>query len=158
MDKILDAVKEDLNKNLVTFKPGDTISVGVKVFEGDKSRVQIFQGVVIAISSGSGTSKTFTVRKISNGVGVERIFPLHSPNLDSIKILKKGKVRRAKLYYLRGRKGKAAKIRELSSLDMVGCCSPVSTLVIGYCLRVLSFLVSESYICNGCKNKFHTPL
>ena len=115
MDKILDAVKEDLNKNLVTFKPGDTISVGVKVFEGDKSRVQIFQGVVIAISSGSGTSKTFTVRKISNGVGVERIFPLHSPNLDSIKILKKGKVRRAKLYYLRGRKGKAAKIRELSN-------------------------------------------
>lgn len=112
MDKILDAVKEDLNKNLVTFKPGDTISVGVKVFEGDKSRVQIFQGVVIAISSGSGTSKTFTVRKISNGVGVERTFQTHSPLIGSIKVKRKGDVRQAKLYYLRKLTGRAARIKE----------------------------------------------
>ena len=88
------------------------MNVGVKVVEGSKSRIQNFEGVVIAISSGGGLDKTFTVRKISNGVGVERIFPLHSPNIDSIKVLKKGKVRRAKLYYLRELKGKAARIKE----------------------------------------------
>jgi large subunit ribosomal protein L19 len=103
-------IKEDLPK----FRAGDTVSVGVRVIEGEKSRTQIFKGVVIAISSGEGSSKTFTVRKISNGVGVERIFPLHSPNIDKIEILKRGKVRRAKLYYLRERKGKAAKIKELN--------------------------------------------
>ena len=107
---IQDQVKEDIP----SFKAGDTVSVGVKVIEGEKSRVQIFKGVVIAISSGEGASKTFTVRKISNGVGVERIFPLHSPNLDSIEIIKRGKVRRAKLYYLRERKGRAAKIKEIN--------------------------------------------
>ena len=115
MNRISDSIKNDINDKVSKFKSGDTVAVGVKVIEGDKSRIQIFEGVVIAISSGSGTSKTFTVRKISNGVGVERIFPLHSPNLDSIKVLKKGKVRRAKLYYLRARKGKAAKIKELSN-------------------------------------------
>jgi len=88
------------------------VNVGVKVVEGSKSRIQNFEGVVIAISSGGGLDKTFTVRKISNGVGVERIFPLNSPNIDSIKVLKKGKVRRAKLYYLRELKGKAARIKE----------------------------------------------
>jgi len=107
---IQDQIKEDIP----SFKAGDTVSVGVKVIEGEKSRVQIFKGVVIAISSGEGASKTFTVRKISNGVGVERIFPLHSPNLDTIEIIKRGKVRRAKLYYLRERKGKAAKIKEIN--------------------------------------------
>ena len=115
MNKILDSIKNDINDKITDFKSGDTVAVGVKVIEGEKSRIQMFEGVVIAISSGGGTSKTFTVRKISNGVGVERIFPLHSPNLDSIKVLKKGKVRRAKLYYLRDRKGKAAKIKELSN-------------------------------------------
>ena len=111
MDKILEATKDELKANLVKFKAGDTVSVGVKVTEGNRSRIQLFDGVVIAKSAGSGTSKTFTVRKISNGVGVERIFPYHSPIIDSIKVLKKGKVRRAKLYYLRNLKGKAARIK-----------------------------------------------
>ena len=111
MDKILKATKNDLKTDIVDFKAGDTISVGVKVTEGNRSRIQLFDGVVISKSSGSGLSKTFTVRKISNGVGVERIFPFHSPIIDSIKVLKKGKVRRAKLYYLRNLKGKAARIK-----------------------------------------------
>ena len=113
MNKVHDSTKNDLKDNLPNFRAGDTVSLGVKVVEGNTSRIQQFEGTVIAISSGSGTSKTFTVRKISNGVGVERIFPYHSPNLDSIKVLKRGKVRRAKLYYLRDRIGKAAKIKEL---------------------------------------------
>ncbi len=111
MDKILNATQDSLKTDVVDFKAGDTISVGVKVIEGNRSRVQLFDGVVIAKSSGAGTSKTFTVRKISNGVGVERIFPYHSPMIDSVKVLKKGKVRRAKLYYLRNLKGKAARIK-----------------------------------------------
>ena len=112
MDKILQATKNSLKTDMVDFKPGDTVSVGVTVKEGNRSRVQLFDGVVIAKSAGSGTSKTFTVRKISNGVGVERIFPFHSPNLDYIKVVKHGKVRRAKIYYLRNLKGKAARIKE----------------------------------------------
>ena len=111
MDKILKATQDSLKSDVVNFKPGDTISVGVKVIEGNRSRVQLFDGVVISQSAGSGTSKTFTVRKISNGIGVERIFPYHSPIIDSVKVLKKGKVRRAKLYYLRNLKGKAARIK-----------------------------------------------
>ena len=112
MDKIYNAVKDKLRKDIPEFSSGDKISVGVKVVEGDRSRIQIFEGIVIAISSGSNISKTFTVRKISNGVGVERIFPLHSPNIENIKVLKKGKVRRAKLYYIRKRKGKSSRIKE----------------------------------------------
>ena len=113
MNKILDSMQNDIKQDIPEFKSGDTVSVGVKVIEGEKSRIQIFKGLVIAISAGSGMGKTFTVRKISNGVGVERIFPLHSPNLDSIDVVKKGKVRRAKLYYLRNRQGKAAKVKEI---------------------------------------------
>ena len=112
MDKITNAISEYLNDNIPNFKSGDTINVGVKVIEGEKSRIQNFEGVVIAKSAGSGMDKTFTIRKISNGVGVERIFPLNSPNIDSIKVIKKGKVRRAKLYYLRDLKGKASRIKE----------------------------------------------
>jgi len=112
MDKVSNAVSEYLKDDIPAFRSGDTVNVGVKVIEGNKSRVQNFEGVVIAISSGGGMDKTFTVRKISNGVGVERIFPINSPNVDSIKVLKKGKVRRAKLYYLRELKGKAARIKE----------------------------------------------
>ena len=115
MNKILDSMQDDIKQDIPEFKSGDTVSVGVKVIEGEKSRIQIFKGLVIAISAGSGMSKTFTVRKVSNGVGVERIFPLHSPNLDSIDVVKKGKVRRAKLYYLRSRKGKAARVKEKAS-------------------------------------------
>ena len=112
MDKVLQATKNDLKTDLPQFQSGDTVSVGVKVIEGTRSRVQTFEGVVIAISAGGGINKTFTVRKISNGVGVERIFPFHSPNIDTIKVIKRGKVRRAKLYYLRNLKGKAARIKE----------------------------------------------
>ena len=93
------------------FKPGDTVRVHVRVVEGDKQRIQVFQGVVIA-RRGGGTRETFTVRKISGGIGVERIFPLHSPNVDKIEVMRRGRVRRAKLYYLRGRTGKAARIAE----------------------------------------------
>ena len=110
--KIIQATYGDIRKDLPQFNSGDTISVGYRVIEGNRSRVQIFEGVVIKISSGHGLDKTFTVRKISGGVGVERIFPFHSPNIESIKVLKEGKVRRAKLYYLRGLKGKATRIKD----------------------------------------------
>jgi len=93
------------------FRPGDTVSVHVRVTEGDKERIQVFQGVVIA-RRGGGTRENFTVRKISGGIGVERIFPLHSPVIDKIDVVRRGKVRRAKLYYLRGLRGKAARILE----------------------------------------------
>ncbi len=93
------------------FKAGDTIKVYIKVKEGDKERTQVYQGVVIAIR-GSGNGKTFTVRKISFGIGVERIFPYASPSIEKIEIVKKGRVRRAKLYYLRKLKGKAARLKE----------------------------------------------
>ncbi len=112
MNNITNSIIDDLRKDLPNFKSGDTVEVDVKVVEGDKSRIQTFKGVVIAISAGHGLDKTFTVRKISNGVGVERIFPFHSPNIDEIKLIKEGKVRRAKLYYLRDLKGKAARIKE----------------------------------------------
>ena len=112
MNKVMNSVSEYVRNDLPSFKSGDTINIGVKVVEGNKSRVQSFEGVVIAKSSGGGMDKTFTVRKISNGVGVERIFPINSPNIESIKVIKKGKVRRAKLYYLRNLKGKAARIKE----------------------------------------------
>tara|TARA_B100000212_G_scaffold72050_1_gene50806 strand:- start:2215 stop:2559 length:345 start_codon:yes stop_codon:yes gene_type:complete len=112
MNNITNSIIDDLRKDLPNFKSGDTVEVDVKVVEGDKSRIQTFKGVVIAISAGHGLDKTFTVRKISNGVGVERIFPFHSPNIDEIKLVKEGKVRRAKLYYLRDLKGKAARIKE----------------------------------------------
>ena len=113
MDNINESIKSELKTDLPKFRAGDTVSVGVKVIEGGNSRIQLFDGVVISISAGDHLSKTFTVRKISNGVGVERIFPFHSPTVDSIKVVKKGKVRRAKLYYLRSRKGKAARIKTL---------------------------------------------
>ena len=112
MNKVMNSVSKYVRDDLPSFKSGDTINIGVKVVEGDKSRVQSFEGVVIAKSSGGGMDKTFTVRKISNGVGVERIFPINSPNIESIKVIRKGKVRRAKLYYLRNLKGKAARIKE----------------------------------------------
>ena len=94
------------------FKPGDTINVHVKIKEGNKERVQQFQGTVIQRKSRGTNGESFTVRKISNGVGVERIFPLVSPTIDKIELVKEGKVRRAKLYYLKGRQGKAARIKE----------------------------------------------
>ncbi len=112
MDKIREANKDLLRNDFPNFRSGDTISVGMKITEGSRSRVQTFEGVVISISSGGGMDKSFTIRKISNGVGVEKIVPYHSPKIDSIKVLKKGKVRRAKLYYMRNLSGKAARIKE----------------------------------------------
>jgi len=94
------------------FKPGDTINVHVKIKEGSKERIQQFQGTVIQRRGAGTNGESFTVRKISNGVGVERIFPLVSPSIDKVDLIKVGKVRRAKLYYLKGRQGKAARIRE----------------------------------------------
>jgi large subunit ribosomal protein L19 len=100
-----------LRDDVPNFRPGDTLKVHVKVVEGNRSRVQVFQGVVIR-RSGDGVRETFTVRKISFGVGVERTFPVHSPVIDRIELITRGDVRRAKLYYLRGLRGKAAKIKE----------------------------------------------
>lgn len=102
---------EYLKKDLPDFKPGDTVKVQVRVIEGDKERLQAFQGVVLQ-RKGQGLSSTFTVRKISGGIGVERIFPLHSPNIAKITVVRKGMVRRAKLFYLRKLTGKAAKVQE----------------------------------------------
>ena len=98
-------------KEIPHFQPGDPVQVNVKVKEGERSRVQAYEGVCIA-RNGGGLNQSFTVRKISYGEGVERVFPLYSPNLDSIKVVRKGKVRRAKLYYLRDRRGKSARIAE----------------------------------------------
>ena len=108
----INEIKHNLKTNVPAFKAGDTVRVKVKVVEGDNERIQAFDGVVIA-RKGSGIGETFTVRKISFGVGVERIFPIHSPRVDSIEVLKIGKVRRAKLNYLRDRIGKSAKVKEL---------------------------------------------
>src|SRR3954466_873122 len=100
-----------LAKDLPEFGPGDTVIVNVKVKEGERARVQAYEGVCIA-RSGGGLNESFTVRKISYGEGVERVFPVHSPNIDSIKVVRRGAVRRAKLYYLRDRRGKSARIAE----------------------------------------------
>ena len=108
---LLEAVEEGFKKNVTDFNIGDTVRISVKVVEGDKERIQPFEGVVIS-RRGGGTRETFMVRKVSFGIGIERIFPLHSPVVDKIEVLKRGRVRRAKLYYLRGKKGKAAKIKE----------------------------------------------
>lgn len=102
----------ELGKDIPDFAPGDTIRVGYKVTEGTRTRVQNYEGVCISRRGGSNLSASFTVRKISFGEGVERIFPLHSPNIDAITVVRRGKVRRAKLYYLRQRRGKSARIAE----------------------------------------------
>lgn len=101
-----------LGKDIPDFSAGDTVRVGYKVTEGTRSRVQAYEGVVIARNGGGGIGASFTVRKISFGEGVERVFPLHSPNIESITVVRRGKVRRAKLYYLRERRGKSARIVE----------------------------------------------
>ena len=111
MNKVDNVTKDLLKKNIPDFAPGDTISMDIRVVEGEKERVQRYQGVVIARKHG-GIEETITVRKISNGIGVERIFPIHSPMVASIKVIRRGKVRRAKLHYLRSLTGKAARIRE----------------------------------------------
>ena len=108
----LDALDaQSLRSDIPDFRPGDTLKVHVRVIEGSRERTQVFQGVVIR-RQGSGVRETFTVRKVSFGIGVERTFPLHSPNIDKIEVASRGVVRRAKLYYLRDLRGKAARIRE----------------------------------------------
>jgi large subunit ribosomal protein L19 len=109
---VIDAIeREQLRTDIPSFKPGDTVRVHVKVIEGEKERIQVFEGVVLRKSAGANRA-TFTVRKVSYGVGVERTFPLHSPRLDKIDVVTRGQVRRAKLYYLRKLSGKAARIEE----------------------------------------------
>src|ERR1700693_2125724 len=111
MHPFIDTQKEWLRDNIPAFRAGDTLRVNVRVREGDKERIQAFEGVCIA-KRGSGVSETFTVRKISNGIGVERIFPVHSPMIGEILVVRRGRARRAKLYYLRHLTGKATRIRE----------------------------------------------
>ncbi|MDR0298798.1 MAG: 50S ribosomal protein L19 [Streptococcaceae bacterium] len=111
---LIDSINaSQLRTDLPDFRPGDTVKVHAKVVEGTRERIQIFEGVVIA-RQGSGISETYTVRKISSGVGVERIFPLHTPRVEKIEVTRRGAVRRAKLYYLRNLQGKAARIKEAS--------------------------------------------
>ena len=105
-------VKTDPNPNIPRFGPGDTVRVNFRIREGDRERVQAFQGVVIRLQNGKGPEANFTVRRISAGIGIERIFPLHSPLIDSLEVTRRGSVRRAKLYYLRGLQGRAARIKE----------------------------------------------
>jgi large subunit ribosomal protein L19 len=111
MEIIKQLEKEHMRLDLPSFIPGDTVKVHVKIKEGEKERIQAFQGVVISKSKG-GARASFTVRKVSYGVGVERIFPLHSPVIDKIEVVTRGRVRRAKIYYLRKLRGKAARIKE----------------------------------------------
>lgn len=118
MDPIGIVEAKEKRANLPEFRPGDTIKVSVKVKEGDKERIQVFQGVVISLRRGSLRS-TFTVRKVTDGVGVERIFPMHSPNIGKIEVVQHGRTRRARLYYLRERKGKAARLKREESRTKV---------------------------------------
>ncbi len=115
MDDLIKYVEQEYaekKKSFPDFAPGDTVNVHVKIREGNKERVQQFQGTVIQRRNKGGNGETFTVRKVSNGIGVERIFPIISPNIEKVEVLRRGKVRRARLFYLRGRRGKAARIKE----------------------------------------------
>ncbi|MDX2438520.1 MAG: 50S ribosomal protein L19 [Acidobacteriota bacterium] len=111
MDLIREVTQEYLRTDMPDFRPGDNVKVHVRLKEGEKERIQIFEGLVIARKHG-GVSETFTVRKISSGIGVERTFPLHSPSVSQIEVSRRGRVRRAKLYYIRNLRGKAARIKE----------------------------------------------
>ena len=110
MDALKLIAQDSLKAEKPSFEIGDTVKVDVKIREGERERIQVFEGTVIA-KRGSGVSETFTVRRVSYGIGVERTFPLHSPRVDHIEVIRKGKVARAKLYYLRNRQGKAAKVK-----------------------------------------------
>ena len=112
LNLVNEITKDQLRTDIPEFRPGCTVRVDVKIKEGDKSRIQAFEGLVIA-KKGSGSAETFTVRKMSSGVGVERTFPLHSPIIVKITVVRRGKVRRSKLFYLRGLSGKAARIKEI---------------------------------------------
>jgi large subunit ribosomal protein L19 len=116
MDLQRAVVTSQLRTDLPGFRSGDTVRVHVKIKEGDKYRIQIFEGVVIAHKN-NGISSTFTVRKVSSGYGIERIFPVHSPIVEKLEVVKSGKVRRSRLYYLRGRRGKAARLKEVGRTE-----------------------------------------
>lgn len=111
MDALKTITEGQLKADALVFKIGDTVKVHVKIREGERERIQVFEGTIIA-RKGSGVSSTFTVRRVSYGVGVERVFPVHSPNVAKVEVVRSGKVRRSKLYYLRDRVGKAAKLKE----------------------------------------------
>ena len=110
--KLIEQENNELRAGIPEFKAGDTVNVHVKIKEGNKERIQQYQGTVIQRKNTGSNGETFTVRKVSNGVGIERIFPIISPNIEKIEVVRRGKVRRARLYYLRGRQGKAARIKE----------------------------------------------
>ena len=114
MNLIQSLEQEQIRKDIPAFKPGDTVKVHYKVIEGTRERIQVFEGVVIR-RRGGGMSETFTVRRVSYGVGVERTIPLHAPKIDKIEVVRRGKVRRARLYYLRALRGKKARIKELTT-------------------------------------------
>jgi large subunit ribosomal protein L19 len=116
MNLIRSVDNSQMRANFPSLRAGDTVRVHVKIREGDKYRIQVFEGVVVARKR-AGISSTFTVRKVSFGYGIERIFPLHSPIIDKLEVVKSGKVRRARLYYLRGRRGKAARLKEVGRVD-----------------------------------------
>lgn len=116
MDLLRAVDNSQMRTDLPRFRPGDTVRVHVKIKEGDKYRIQVFEGVVI-VQKNNGVSSTFTVRKVSFGYGIERIFPLHSPIIEKLEVVKGGKVRRARLYYLRGRRGKAARLKETGRIE-----------------------------------------
>ena len=111
MDMLQQVGNEQMREDVPSFAPGDTLRVNVRVREGEKERIQVFEGVCIA-RKGGGIHETFTVRKVSSGIGVERVYPLHSPTIEAVSVVRRGQVRRAKLYYLRARRGKAARIKE----------------------------------------------
>ncbi len=116
MDLLRAVDNSQIRTDIPRFRPGDTVRVHVKIKEGDKYRIQVFEGVVI-VRKNNGVSSTFTVRKVSFGYGIERIFPLHSPIIEKLEVVKGGKVRRARLYYLRGRRGKAARLKETGRIE-----------------------------------------
>ncbi len=123
MNLIRSVDNSQMRANFPSLRAGDTVRVHVKIKEGDKYRIQVFEGVVVARKR-AGISSTFTVRKVSFGYGIERIFPLHSPIIDKLEVVKSGKVRRARLYYLRGRRGKAARLKEVGRVDRAGESAP----------------------------------
>ncbi|MFA5742804.1 MAG: 50S ribosomal protein L19 [Candidatus Paceibacterota bacterium] len=120
LSKVEKFLQSYAKKDVPEIKPGNTVRVHQKVKEGEKERIQIFEGLVLACKHGSGTNATITVRKVASGVGVERIFPIHATTIDKIEVTKKGKVRRAKLYYLRDARGKRAKLKKVENLIISG--------------------------------------
>ena len=113
---IIETIEQEQIRRTINFRSGDSVRVHVRIKEGDKERIQVFEGVVIALSRG-GNRSSFTVRKVSYGVGVERVFPVHSPSVEKVEVLSSGKVRRARLFYLRGRRGKAARLKERDNVS-----------------------------------------